>query len=394
MPTSYTADQVVARLGITKKSLYAYVSRGRIRTTHKQGRRKHYNAQDVDALWRAQQERHNPERVAKQALDWHGHPVLPTALCTVGPHTLTYRDRPIDALIEDQSMSFEQVAALLWWDDHTAIVDFAHPLPQSVRALPAWPQLTPLKRTQLHWAMAEHADLGAYRFEPQPVGQTGAKLVNLMLCAAGATGGTSAAHRLALSIHAPQHTRLIEVALILCAEHGLNASTFAARVTASTKASIYGVCSSGLAALMGQHHAGTTLRIGAWIDDIMRAPSLRQGVVQRLRRGAAWPGLGHKLYPEGDPRARILWRQIQHTLPPHTWQPYADLFATLKEVPDAGEPSIDLMLVVLMRALGRHDEDALTLFGLGRCVGWIAHAIEQYARREVIRPRAQYTSPT
>ncbi len=395
----YTADQAAARLGISKKSLYAYVSRGLIGAVSAGGRRKHYNAQDVDALWRTQQERHNPERVARGSLDWHGHPVMTTSLSTIAHGTLHYRDQPIEALADSLTASLEHVAALLWHNDETHPVHFAHTSPAALEALPEWPDLTPLKRTQIYWSVAEHHDFGAYRLDPTSVARTGEHLVNLMLEALersspGAhdeTPTSCAAARFAHVLGIPEHTHLIDLAMVLCAEHGLNASTFAARVTASTRASPYGVCQSGLATLLGQRHAGTTLRIGAWIDEVMRARSLEQGVLMRLRRGESWPGLGHKLYPEGDPRAVILWRQIQRVEPVSNWQPYAKLLEALRELPDLGAPSIDLMLVVMMRVLGGCDEDALTLFAIGRCVGWIAHAIEQYERREIIRPRARYT---
>lgn len=398
MPAHYTAEQAATRLGISKKSLYAYVSRGLVRATSAGGRRKHYNADDVDGLWRAQQERHNPEHVARHTLDWHGHPVMPSALSTVGPHTLCYRGKPIEALVEELSMSLEQIAALLWHGEDTTAVSFAHALPPGIQSLPRWPDLTPLKRTQIFWSMAEHEDFGAYRLDAPSVARTGEHLMSLMLEAIAQAGVTresppthsSAAARFAHALDISPHTHLIDMAMILCAEHGLNASTFAARVTASTRASPYGVCQSGLAALLGQRHAGTTLRIGAWIDEVMRARSLHHGVLMRLRRGETWPGLGHKLYPGGDPRAAILWRHIQRLEPASSWQPYAELLDALHAIPDLGAPSIDLMLVVLMRVLGGSDEDALTLFAAGRCIGWIAHAMEQYDRDEIIRPRAHY----
>lgn len=395
--TIYTAEEAATRLGISKKSLYAYVSRGLVRAHSAGGRKKHYDAKDVDALWRAQQERHHPERVAQASLGWHGHAVMTTELGEVGPLTLSYRGVPIDALIEDLTVSLEQIAALLWYGADTTPVRFHHGTPAIIARLPEWPELTALKRTQIAWSLAEHEDFGAYQLDALGVARTGEHIMHLMLHAVERESAgehephRSAASRFAQAMGMGEHTHLIDLAMILCAEHGLNASTFAARVTASTRASPYGVCQSGLATLLGQRHAGTTLRIGAWIDEVMRARTLHHGVLMRLRRGASWPGLGHTLYAQGDPRARILWHHIRRLEPRANWQPYADLLDALREVPDLGAPSIDLMLVVLMRVLGGGDEDALTLFALGRCVGWIAHAIEQYAREEIIRPRASYS---
>ena len=141
---------------------------------------------------------------------------------------------------------------------------------------------------------------------------------------------------------------------------------------ASTRASPYGVCQTGLATLLGQHHAGTTLRIGVWIDEVSRARSFEQGIANRLRRGERWPGLGHPLYPQGDVRAALLWQVIRRSLPRSAWERHEALLQSIESFEDLGKPSIDLMLVVLTRILGGSDEDALTIFATGRCVGWIA----------------------
>ena len=404
MSRTYTADQAVKRLGIAKQSLYAYVSRGKIRAVSASGRRKQYSAEDVDALWRAQRERHHPERAAASALDWHGHPVLPTSLSAIERGELCYRGRSIGALLDDPEASLEAIAALLWEGDERAAVSFplsAPPLVERALSSPAFSELGGLKRAQIALCVAEHEDLGAQRLDGASVRRSGSKLVGLMLravetsapCARPAPSDqASAAKRFALALGQPSQAALCATAMALCAEHGLNASTFAARVAASTRASPYGAAQAGLAALMGQRHVGTTLRIDAWMSEVLSAPSLKQGLSARLRRGESWPGLGHALYPEGDPRAALLLKASRDAIAPRELEPYEALLEALQEhLPDLGRPSIDLMLVVMMRAMGRGAEDALALFAVARSVGWVAHALEEYARDAIIRPRASYS---
>ena len=112
-----------------------------------------------------------------------------------------------------------------------------------------------------------------------------------------------------------------------------------------------------------------------------------------LQRGEPVPGFGHPLYPDGDPRARAIFAAIQSA-----W-PRSDAAALARAVAHTGprllgdHPTLDYGLVVLRRALGLPPGSALVLFALGRTAGWIAHAMEQYALDQPIRPRAAYTGP-
>ena len=105
-----------------------------------------------------------------------------------------------------------------------------------------------------------------------------------------------------------------------------------------------------------------------------------------MRRGEAIEGFGHPLYPRGDPRAAVLLARLPKT----KGAKYArDLVAAANDV--LGEaPNVDFALVALARALGLPDGAALTLFAIGRTIGWIGHAIEQYEQNAIIRPRAKY----
>jgi citrate synthase len=109
-------------------------------------------------------------------------------------------------------------------------------------------------------------------------------------------------------------------------------------------------------------------------------------LTERLRRGEPIEGFGHRLYAHGDPRAAVLL----DLLPKSKVVVFArELAAAARSV--LGEtPNLDFALVAVARALGLPNGAALTLFAIGRTLGWIGHAIEQYARADVIRPRARY----
>src|SRR5207245_5047973 len=96
---------------------------------------------------------------------------------------------------------------------------------------------------------------------------------------------------------------LLRLALVLIADHELNASTFAVRVVASTGASLVACVIGGLAALGGPRHGGTTEQVEALLDEIERVGDAAAVAEQRLSRGERLPGFGHPLYPDGDPRA-------------------------------------------------------------------------------------------
>ena len=178
--------------------------------------------------------------------------------------------------------------------------------------------------------------------------------------------------------------------LILCADHELNASTFTARVVASTGAHLYLVVTAGLAALQGFKHGGNTLLVEKLLREVSTPEAARRVIAEHLRRGEYIPGFGHRLYPYGDPRAALLLRLIAQSFPD---APTMDLANTIAEVVlevTGKKPNVDFALVVLAQTLSLPPESALALFALGRTVGWIAHAIEQYQREELLRPRAQY----
>jgi citrate synthase len=176
---------------------------------------------------------------------------------------------------------------------------------------------------------------------------------------------------------------LLRRALVLLADHELNASTFAVRVVASTGASLGAAVAGGLAALSGPRHGAATAQVEALFDEVERRGDAARVVAERLQRGEYLPGFGHPLYREGDPRGRALIEAL----------PSGGLLAEIAAAVDAlggWRPNVDFALVALRRALALPRGAALALFAIGRSAGWIAHALEQQQGGRLIRPRARY----
>jgi citrate synthase len=175
---------------------------------------------------------------------------------------------------------------------------------------------------------------------------------------------------------------LVRRTLVLLADHELNASTFAARVAASTGASLSAACLAGLSALSGPLHGGMAARVEAFVEEAERRDA-SQAVSARLARGAAMPGFGHPLYPDGDPRAAAL-------LSAFTAPALLAELRTTTETATGLQPNIDFALVSLARTLKLPPDAPFILFATARSAGWMAHAIEQLQTGRLIRPRARY----
>ena len=147
---------------------------------------------------------------------------------------------------------------------------------------------------------------------------------------------------------------------------------------------------AGLAALEGTKHGGATARVDASWEALRQTGDLRAAFAERLRRGEVIEGFGHPLYPAGDPRASLLLAM----LPKGKTATFARELAAAAKAVIGEAPTVDFALVALARTLGLPSGSALTLFAIGRTIGWIGHAIEQYEANAIIRPRAKYVGAT
>src|SRR3954454_6576927 len=303
-----TAQEAAAELGISLATLYAYASRGMLRSEPVPGkpRAKRYPREDVLRLKEKKELRREPEKAAPKALSW-GMPVLESALTLIQDGRLYYRGR--DAVELARTSTIEEVAALLW-TGHPGEAGrlFAGETPTIAWPLPGG--LTPIERCQMAVPLAGAQDLSAWDLRPAAVAATGARILRFMAgVAAGYPPSSSSIAALLQFGWAPGRPEVagpIGAALILAADHELNVSAFTARCVASAAASPWDVVSAGLAALKGARHGGHTARVEALFREAGSAAGARQVLADRLRRGEEIPGFGHPLYPDGDPRGAAL----------------------------------------------------------------------------------------
>jgi citrate synthase len=388
-----SAQEAAAELGITLATLYAYASRGMLRSEAVPGdpRARRYPREDVLRLKEKKELRKDPEKAAPKALSW-GIPVLESAITLIQDGRLYYRGR--DAIELARTATVEEVAALIWTGDpeDAGRLFGAEPL----RALPSLPsELTPVERCQAALPIAGAADLAAWDLRPAAVPATGARILRFLAeTAAGMPSSSAPIAEILQKGWAPDRPEAagpIGAALILAADHELNVSAFTARCVASAAASPWDVVSAGLAALKGARHGGHTARVEALFQEVGTAARARQVLADRMRRGEEIPCFGHRLYPDGDPRGKALLEMAEEIAPGSPAVECARAIATIGGELLREHPTIDLGLVALGKALELPERTPLALFALGRTIGWIGHAIEEYAQNRLIRPRATYT---
>jgi citrate synthase len=401
-----SARETADRLGVKLDTLYAYVSRGLLRSVEiADSRERHYDADTVERFRAGRGSRgHTPAETLV--------PVIGSAICLIENHRLYYRGE--DAIALAETATLEDVAELLWQEKSAP---HPNPLPASgareraitprpvygerERPAPkAWEgeglsRLGLIERGQVRLAELAGADLAALDLSHAGVARTGRLILSeLAECVGDAEPSSLPVHQhLAASwrLHAPG-ADLVRRCLVLLADHELNASTFVARCIASTGATPYAVVSGALAALSGRRHGGASAQVEAMARELADCdPPARMAarMAARLSRGETLPGLGQPLYPEGDPRAAAILAAAQRALPQKAeWIERVTHAATRLT---GEQPNVDFGLGVAAAALGLPQGSALGIFLVARSVGWIAHAIEQYDSGVLIRPRARYT---
>jgi citrate synthase len=387
-----SAREASAELAISPATLYAYVSRGLIRSEPSPDSRSHrYRAEDVRGL----KERRVPSPEPRGLRSFDADlPVMDSAIATITEDGPIYRGVNCVDLAEKDTL--EHTATLLW--DVTAIDPFAADncpyLSDAMRAIAeAARRAAPIDRAIAVLALAASADPGAFTRAPDGRALVGARILRLVV--ATMLNAVPSAQPLHLQIakawaadrkDAPD---LIRRALVLLADHELNASTFTVRCAASTGLNLYDAVIAGLAALKGPKHGGAGVlasRLVKTLIDNDVAPVIRE----RVALGERFAGFGHGVYKLGDPRAMSLLEAL-------TRAGAARKFT--REVPEriaeaTGEfVNIDYALAVLVHSLRLPAGSELALFAMARMVGWIAHASEQLQYGKLIRPRARYVGP-
>jgi len=395
-----TAAEAAAELGISRATLYAYVSRGLIASAPSpDGRHNRYAVAEVRRLARRKADGKRAGKVAQKVLDW-GVPVLESSITLIAEGKLFYRGE--DAIALARQASLEEVAALLWQCAPRRVLQ-APEAPIAAAQWSAWLKIwsghTPLERALvlLPAAAAQMPRIWAQARDAQI--DTGAMLMRLLAAAlVSAAPSNEPLHRQlggAWGVRSRAQTDLLRAALVLCADHELNASTFTVRCITSTGTHLFGAATGGLAALAGPRHGGETARVAALFDEAARAGDLHRYLAERLardERGAAptLSGFGHPLYPAGDPRARLLLDLLAQRASARSPMDEVDALAQAVAETSGARPTLDYALAAIERVLGLPRGAAFTLFAVGRVTGWVAHALEQAADGRLIRPRARY----
>ncbi len=369
-----SAEEALERLGVRPQTLYAYVSRGRIeaRPDPADPRRSRYRLADVGGLAERKKRGRKASEVAAGAIAW-GEPVLASAITTVAGGRLFYRGRDAVALAETETL--ESIARLLRGGHGAALKTAPAPVAPAGASL----------RERLFNALSTRAGIdppsrgrAALALAVEAVG-----LLDLVADAAAGGPGEGPIHqRIAKAWGRPEAADFIRRQLVLLADHELNASTFAARVTASTGASLASSALAGLCALSGPLHGGMAGRVINLVEESRRLGP-EATVAGRIARAGPTPGFGHPLYPDGDPRAAALLAVLE---PP---EDYAALQAAVEAM--TGEAAnVDFAVTALCARFDLPPDAPFALFAVARTAGWLAHAVEQVQTGALIRPRARY----
>jgi citrate synthase len=387
-----SAREASAELAISPATLYAYVSRGLVRSEPSPDSRSHrYRAEDIRGL----KERRVPSPEPRGLRSFDADlPVMDSAVCTITEDGPIYRGVNCIDLAETDTL--EHTATLLW--DVTGVDPFSSDnCPQvsdDMRAIAdAARRAAPIDRAIAVLALAASADPGAFTRAADGRAMVGARILRLVVATMlNAAPSAEPLHLQIARAWAPDNKSaadLIRRALVLLADHELNASTFTVRCAASTGLNLYDAIIAGLAALKGPKHGGAGVlasRLVRTLVDNDVAPVIRE----RVALGERFAGFGHGVYKRGDPRAQSLLDALARAGAARKFT---------KEVPEriaeaTGEfVNIDYALAVLVHALRLPAGSELALFAMSRTVGWLAHASEQLQHGKLIRPRARYVGP-
>lgn len=409
-PQLLTSQQAMDQLGVKRQTLYAYVSRGMIRTAHAPGSTENlYFRDDVEAVGLKGRQKGTHQNPAERALKWGGSPVLQSSITRLTQSGPYYRG--ISALeLARSHCSFERCAQLLW----------------SARLPPAEP-VWPVPRPSRHFtelsrgieSVARHnsarplmvlaiegygAALGDAWVEMLEAPEAAAKQLIAVLASSFGLLRAAPAFELPESprpiselvlrsagiVVSASAIRAIDASLVLCADHELATATFVSRISASAGASILSCVTSALSSSEGMlvgvdcdgcenmlRHAGGQFR---YVETL----------AQLLSEGQAVPGYNHPAYPGGDPRGRFLLEVAREAgAGAKRESPFVDCIDQASFALGIA-PSVAAGLIAVCDALQMPNGSAGALMALSRTAGWIAHAFEQRESGYLIRPRSRF----
>jgi citrate synthase len=392
-----TAKEAAAALGVSIPTLYAYVSRGLIRSQGVAGsRNRRYWKVDIERL-KGRRVLHEPGQGQPGAGEEIKGLVAETKITLLTERGLYYRGRDVAELAETEP--FESVAALLWEADPKAV--FGKSLPSAPPSLAklrrSLAELTVFEQAMALFPLIERANPRSYDLSKPGFARTGADLSRwyaAILVGSNAPSDAPVHEFIAESLGAPQgFADVIRRMLIVSADHEFDPTTYAVRATANAGVTPYYAVVTGIIASRGQRlQSGRIEAAARLLEEILSIPDPRDTIVARFRNGEQLVGFGSPVHDKMDPRAAIVMDALKRKFGDDV-----ELKRLQRAADTAAEISGALMEFILPaifvgRKLGLKGQE-LAIGSLGRMAGWIAHAMEQYHGHPLIRPRARYTGP-
>ena len=384
-----TADQAAEILGISLPTLYAYVSRKSIRSVKVDGSRsRRYWAADIEKLVRGKGS--SLEKAPRAEIKRVAASSSITLLTDQG---LYYRGH--DAIELAKTATVEEVAELMWQVEGV----FGPALPRKPKGISTLLRLfegtTAAEKAIALFPLIERENPKSHDLTLEGYARTGADVVRWF--AALATGAPEPDARplhefIAATCGVESHLEdVIRQVLILSVDHELDPCTYAVRAAANTGVTPYYAAISGLASFRGRRiTSGRSETVSRLLDEIFTAKDPAEPILRRYRQGEELPGFGSNVHGATDPRADHLLKVMSDV-----FSDDAEFGRLLKATQVAEEitqqpPDFILLASFVGGKLGLTGQE-IALAGVGRAIGWIAHASEQYHQQPLVRPRARYT---
>lgn len=404
------AKQAMEILDIRQQTLYAYVSRGWIRSITQSGRANHlYLREDIEKMRARSQARSGHGVVAASAMNW-GEPIIPTSITEITPEGPRYRGRLAIQLARSR-VSYETVSELLWtgvWHDEPIRwhAKLEAPMLQSLRNSVIAPETNDqLMETFALFALQLGVPYGSVADRVRS-GRTLEAAREIIRALTGCFGyisktrsfysmasGQSIVAGLINALDLPQteeNWEALEALLVLFADHELSPGAFAARVAASSGASLNSCIASAICTSSGVQIGRLYDRVEEFLARASSKSILLRRAEQLQERGNVVPGFVHPMYPNGDPRGRYLLelvkrRKVQSKRLEAIYGFIDDVEAKL-----GIHPRHELAVMTVAVAVGLPEHCAGALFSLARTAGYVAHVQEQRLSGQLLRPRAKF----
>ncbi len=375
-PSFEESNSACERLHIKPQTLYAYVSRGLVNCKPHplDSRKRVYSSRDIERLLTKKNQGQSRHAIASSTIDF-GEPILRSDISSINDGQLFYHGH--SAIELSKTATLEDIFELLcktkikdrWLNDSLPLrstnrkpyARFVDSLASSVRK-------------EYRYGNKRHA-FNLLRL----MALNGAKANAVITGSNDSSQNFIPIHQLLAQswTHDERAPDLIRRALVLSADHELNASTYATRITASAGATLAACLLTGISTLSGIHHGGLTDRCLAW----MRTHTKHNTHDIDILENNSAPGFGHRLYPEGDPRPVEI---LRHCPAPKAWMNVVTKITNTNNE----RPTLDFGLATLEHQLKLPRGAGFAIFAIGRTVGWLAHSFEQRDTGALIRPRA------